>query len=399
MNDFGSINSAGSCPADDAVCGDVTCGGLKSCGAELKISSRRPFEIGGHMLTLPLIQGGMGVGISLSGLAGAVAAVGGVGVISTAQIGFNEEGWDKHPVETNLIAIEKHITRAKEIMREASRATGAAASGMVAVNIMVATRFYEKYVRAAVKAGADLIISGAGLPAALPDFVKGTKTKIAPIVSSIKAAKVILRLWDKKFKRIPDLVVIEGPLAGGHLGFHREELDHIDMAAYDEEIRGIMDITRAYGESYGCHIPVAVAGGISDRTRVEHCLDELGADAVQVATRFVTTKECDAPPAYKQAYINASPEDIVIVKSPVGMPGRAIRNAFMQRAESGERFPIHCHSCLEKCDPAKIPYCITDALVNAARGDVDNALLFCGADAWKAQKIETVAEVIADLFD
>lgn len=357
--------------------------------------SRRPFCIGGCQLSLPLIQGGMGVGISLSNLAGAVAAAGGVGVISTAQIGFDQEGWDAHPVETNLEAIGRHIERARQIMH--ARAA-AGCHGMVAVNIMVATRFYEKYVRAAVKAGVDLIISGAGLPAALPEFVRGSKTKIAPIVSSIKAAKVILRLWDKKYKKVPDLVVVEGPLAGGHLGFHREDLDHIDMTAYDAEIRGIMEVTRSYGDIYDCHIPVAVAGGISDRADVSHYLDDLGADAVQVATRFVTTRECDAPQAYKEAYLRAGKDDIVIVKSPVGMPGRAIRNEFMRRTEAGERFPMHCHSCLERCEPAKIPYCITDALVNAARGDVDHALLFCGADAWKAERIETVDEVIADLF-
>ena len=422
MNDFGNINNGRAAGAGgDELAGVEVAGGAGIRGDEPVMNGRRPFEIGGQRLALPLIQGGMGVGISLSGLAGAVAAAGGVGVISTAQIGFNEDGWDKRPVETNLAAIGHHISRARAIVAEAlaSRASGgesegdgikdtlasragnsalAAGCGMVAVNIMVATRFYEKYVRAAVKAGADLIISGAGLPAMLPEFVKGTKTKIAPIVSSIKAAKVILRLWDKKYQRQPDLVVVEGPLAGGHLGFHREALDHIDMAAYDEEIRGIMEVTRSYEKNCGRHIPVAVAGGISSRLDVNHYLNDLGADAVQVASRFVTTEECDAPPAYKQAYINASPEDIVIVKSPVGMPGRAIRNAFMRRTENGEHFPIHCHSCLEKCDPAKIPYCITDALVNAARGDVDNALLFCGADAWKAQRIETVGEVIADLF-
>lgn len=359
---------------------------------------KNSFTIGDKRITLPLIQGGMGVGISLSRLAGAVAGAGGIGVISTAQIGFDQEGWDEAPVETNLLAVEMHIRKARQIMESMQADTKyKGRCGMIAANIMVATRFYEKYVRAAVKAGVDLIISGAGLPAQLPEYVRGTKTKIAPIVSSVKAARVILRLWDKKYQKVPDLMVIEGPLAGGHLGFSQESLSHIDMESYDREIEDIMEAAQEYGHKYGCHIPVAVAGGIDTSDKVNHYL-RLGADAVQVATRFVTTQECDAPMAYKQAYIDASKEDIRIVKSPVGMPGRAIYNDFMKRVEQGERFPIHCHCCLEKCEPSKIPYCITDALVNAARGNVENALLFCGANAWKAEKIQTVDEVVNELF-
>ena len=205
---------------------------------------------------------------------------------------------------------------------------------MIAVNIMVATRFYERYVRAAAEAGAELIISGAGLPARLPEFVRGTKACIAPIISSVKAARVILRLWDKKYKRVPDLVVVEGPLAGGHLGFSEEELAHIDMDDYDRELTAILETVQEYGDKYSVKIPVAVAGGIDSARKVNHYLS-LGADAVQVATRFVTTQECDAPEAYKMAYIRAFKEDIRIVKSPVGMPGRAIYNDFIARVEKG----------------------------------------------------------------
>lgn len=347
-----------------------------------------PLKIGDLVARLPIIQGGMGVAISRSSLAGAVAAAGGVGVISTAQIGYDEEGWAQNPIETNLKAVARHITLAKEKARQ----------GIVAVNIMVATRAYEKYVKAAVKAGVDLIISGAGLPVDLPEFVKGSAVKIAPIVSSAKAAKVICKLWERKSKRLPDLIVVEGPLAGGHLGFSAEELENIDMNAYDEEIQRILEVAGEYSQKAEQKIPVVIAGGIDDREKVRHCF-ELGADGVQVASRFVTTEECDAPMAYKQAYINAKKEDIVIVKSPVGMPGRAIKNAFIDAVSGGERFPVHCKCCLEKCEPAKIPYCITDALVNAAKGDVDHALLFCGAGAWKADRIQTVSEVLQELVE
>ncbi|HIZ74971.1 MAG TPA: nitronate monooxygenase, partial [Candidatus Mediterraneibacter stercoravium] len=152
------------------------------------------------------------------------------------------------------------------------------------------------------------------------------------------------------------------------------------------------------GEKYNVEIPVVVAGGIYDSTDVKRVL-ALGADGVQVATRFVTTEECDADIRYKEAYINATKEDIKIVKSPVGMPGRAIMNSFMERVMSGEKVPHSpCHRCLAKCDPANIPYCITDGLINAVKGNIENALLFCGAKAYRAEKIETVKDVVQALF-
>ena len=274
---------------------------------------------------------------------------------------------------------------------------------------MVATKNYAEYVKTAVKAGADLIISGAGLPVSLPEYVKGTATKIAPIVSSVKAATVICRMWDRKYQTAPDLVVVEGPLAGGHLGFDREKLTELEVdtphaaetfhqAEYDEEVRGIIALVKKYAQKYGKSIPVVTAGGIYDHADVMHQM-ELGADGVQVATRFVTTEECDAPMAYKQAYLDAKEEDIVIVKSPVGMPGRAIKNAFLKELEKGRQAVTHCYQCLEHCDPAKIPYCITQALVNAARGDEDHALIFCGGNAWRAEKIETVEGVMRALCE
>ncbi len=362
----------------------------------------KPLIIRDLVARIPLIQGGMGVGVSLSGLAGAVAAEGAVGIISTAQIGYNEPDWDSNPIEANLRAIGNHIKAAKE----------KAAGGIIGANIMVATRFYEKYVRTAVKNGIDLIISGAGLPVELPAYVEGSNTKIAPIVSSAKSAMVILKMWDRKYKRCPDLVVIEGPLAGGHLGFDVDTVEQVQnldsknsydnsdlLHSYEDEIKKIMEIVQSYSEKYGYHIPVVTAGGINTAEDVKRAL-EMGADGVQVASRFVTTEECDASLEYKMAYINAKQEDISIVKSPVGMPGRAIRNSFMEKCSQGseEYKPKKCHQCIEKCNPTAIPYCITDALVNAVKGNVDNGLLFCGAKIYHANRIETVKEVIQDLF-
>ena len=345
----------------------------------------KPLKIGDLTARVPVIQGGMGVGVSLSSLAGAVAAEGGVGVISTAQIGYREPDFDTDPIGANLRAIGKEIKKARDIAK----------GGVLGVNIMVATRKYEEYVKAAVAAGIDLIISGAGLPMELPKLVGAAKTKLAPIVSSVKSAQVIMRYWWKKYSRLPDLIVIEGPLAGGHLGFHKEQLDDIEGLHYDEEVKAIIEKVNETAKEHETSIPVVMAGGIYTRDDMEHYL-EMGASGVQMATRFVTTYECDADEAYKQCYINACKKDIVIVQSPVGMPGRAIRNSFMEKAKAGKIPHGQCHSCISTCNPADTPYCITDALVNAATGRIEDALLFCGANAWRAEKMEHVKDIMEE---
>lgn len=403
-------------------------------------------KIGNLEAKVPIIQGGMGVGISLGNLAGAVALEGGVGIISTAQIGFREPDFETNPVECNLRAIRLEYEKARAI----------APDGVIGFNIMVALQHYDEYVRAAAKAGADIIISGAGLPTDLPKYVEGTDAKIAPIVSSVKSAQVILKYWEKKYNRTADLVVIEGPKAGGHLGFTKEQVEFYlkddrevqdgagkaaecgeGMAAmpdekqavtrdkgesercagkqevicnqnpaaapggmsatYEEEIQKIREVTDSYAARFGVEIPVVVAGGIDTAEEMKRIMD-MGVQGVQVATRFITTVECDASDAYKEAFIRAGKEDIQIVKSPVGMPGRAIRNDFMDKVMSGEKFPPEkCLCCLKKCNPAEIPYCITDALIHAAKGELERALLFCGANGYKADHLETVKEVMNSL--
>jgi len=349
---------------------------------------RDPLIIGDLKAEIPIVQGGMGVGISLGKLAGTVAKEGGIGTISAAQIGFREEDFDTNTKEANKRAIHKEYNKAREI----------APKGVIGFNIMVAMKHYADYVIEAAKAGADLIISGAGLPVDLPAYVEGCRTKVAPIISTAKAANIILKYWDRKYKRTADAVVIEGPKAGGHLGFTSEQLEKYDDTAYNNEISSIMDVIKRYAEKYLCRIPVILAGGIENKQQVNLAF-ALGADAVQIGTRFVTTVECDAAQAYKDTYIQASKADVVIVKSPVGLPGRAILNPFMERVMKGEIFPPQkCRQCLEKCNPREIPYCITERLVEAARGNVDEALLFCGAYSYRAEKMETVKQVIHSLM-
>ncbi len=339
-------------------------------------------------LDIPIVQGGMGVGVSLGGLAGAVAAAGGAGTISTAQIGFREPDFALHPIQANLRAIGKEIKKAKEIAK---------GRGLVGVNIMTVTKQYGEYVREAVRQGADFIVSGAGLPMDIPALTKGSAVLRIPIVSSKKAADVICRRWMKRDGVVPDAVVIEGPKAGGHLGFTAEEAKNTTEAGYEEEEKRIISFLREFGEAHKTYIPVITAGGF--RTARDWKRQQaLGADAIQVATRFVVTEECDADLRFKEAYVKCKKEDIAIIKSPVGMPGRAIRTPFIQEAEQKRIPPQHCYQCISVCSPSKTPYCITQALIRAVSGDVENGLVFCGANAWQEDKITTVDRVIREIL-
>ena len=349
----------------------------------------QPIEIGNLIIKKPVVQGGMGVGVSLGGLAGAVAKAGGLGVISAAQIGFQREDFEKNPFEANMKAIETEYKKARKIAPE----------GVIGFNIMVALQHYKEYVIQAAKAGADIIISGAGLATELPEYVKGFGTKIAPIVSGERATQVLLKLWDKKYQTTADMVVVEGPLAGGHLGFTREEACNLTEQEYEGTIRKVIDVVKSYALKYGKKIPVVVAGGIDTAEKVKRML-ALGADGVQVASLFVATKECDVAQGFKEKYVSSVKEDIQLVSSPVGMPGRAVRNLFTERVAAGEKQPIKkCYGCLKKCNPAEIPYCITQALITAAKGDAENGLVFCGANTYEIKEITTVEQVISGLLD
>lgn len=344
--------------------------------------------IGDLVAKVPIIQGGMGVGVSLSSLAGAVAREGAIGVISAAQPGYLEEDFSSNPLTANLRSLGNHIKKAKEISN----------NGIIGVNIMCASKNYEEYVKCAIDNGADLIISGAGLPTDLPKLVEGSNIKIAPIVSPPKSASVILKMWDRRYGRTADMVVIEGPKAGGHLGFSNESLEEYESKDYDKEVLEIIEIVKEYENKYNKKIPVVFAGGVFDRKDIDHYIS-LGCSGVQMATRFVATEECDADINFKMAYINSKKEDIVIVKSPVGLPGRAISNKFMKDRKLINEKITKCYKCLKKCNMADIPYCITGALVRAVKGDIDNSLVFCGENAYRLNKIITVKELIKELIN
>lgn len=346
----------------------------------------KELKIGNLIAKKPIIQGGMGIGVSLSSLAGAVAKNGGIGVISAAQIGYREPDFAKDPLAANLRALKKEIQRAREL----------AGDGIIGVNIMVAMKNYADYVKCCVDNAVDLIISGAGLPTELPKLVEGSDVKIAPIVSPPKAAKTLLKLWDKRHKRAADMVIIEGPEAGGHLGFTAEDVEKYKEEGYDKEILEIIEIVKEYEIKYEKEIPVIFAGGVYDKKDIQHYMD-LGCSGVQMATRFVATEECDVDLKFKEAYVNARPEDVVLTLSPVGMPGRAINNRMLERTKLEKLTPSACYQCLSDCDIPNIPYCITSALVSAAQGDIDKALLFCGTNVGRIDRIVTVKELMDEL--
>lgn len=344
-------------------------------------------KIGDKISKYPIIQGGMGVGVSLHKLAGNVSKEGGIGIISTADIGYKEEDFLQNPSKANLRAIGKEIKKAREIAGE---------DKILGVNIMVALKEYAEIVKECVKQKIDLIISGAGIPKELPSYVKGTKTKIAPIVSSLRCCKLIVKHWINKYDYVPDMIVIEGTEAGGHLGFKKEELTGDNKPKLEDITVDVVNYIKEVEKETGKEIPVISAGGIWDGKDIKKYLD-LGADGVQMATRFVATDECDASEEFKQAYINAKKEDIKIIKSPVGMPGRAIYNNFIKNTEKEKCKIDKCYQCIKTCNVVNSPYCITKALINAVKGNMKDALIFCGSNVDKVKEIVSVRALMNEL--
>jgi len=349
-------------------------------------------RIGDLEADIPIVQGGMGVGISLSGLVSAVANAGGIGVIATAGIGQFEPDLDTNFKEANKRALRKTI-----------RKTRSKTSGLIGINIMVALSDFDELVQCAVEEQSDMIFIGAGLPIRLPDTLPLDKlgelhTKFVPIVSSGKATKLIFRSWAKQFNHVPDAVVVEGPLAGGHLGLKKENIDNPDYTL-EKILPGVIDAVKPYQKQFNKNIPVIAAGGIYTGADIHKFL-QMGAQGVQMGTRFVGTDECDASVKFKQAYLNCTEEDIVIIDSPVGLPGRAIQNKFLERVSSGIKETFKCPwKCLRTCDFKNVPYCIALALTSAKEGSMEKGFAFAGANAHRVDKIISVKELIETLIE
>lgn len=348
----------------------------------------KSLQIGNKTLEVPIIQGGMGIGVSLNNLAGAVAAEGGMGVISSAFAGLHAPDFDRDRKGVTLREIPKLIQSAKE------KAQG---RGLIGINIMVAVSDYVDHVEAAIKGGVDAIISGAGLPLNLPKIAGDADVLLAPIVSSGRVMKLIGKAWERHHNRYPDFVVVEAAPAGGHLGFAMEDLQEDKVPAPLDILADVLEALVPLEEKAGRQIPAFLAGGVFSREDVEAAL-AAGASGVQVGTRFIATEECDVDQTFKDLLIGAKADDIVLTLSPVGMPGRAIKTPLVERVAKGDRQPpASCVNCLGPCNPTTTPYCISDALVASAHGDVENGLFFAGSRGAEIHEMTTVADLMAEL--
>ena len=342
-------------------------------------------QIGNLTAELPIVQGGMGVRISLASLAAAVAEEGGIGTISSIGLG------DFEAAQTDYERISR------EALQLEIRKVRAMTKGVLAVNFMGVLRNVEDLLQTAVREGVQMIVFGAGLPMRLPKIVEDPSVNLVPIVSSARGAELILRGWEKRFERTAGAIILEGPLAGGHLGFTPEQLEHLDDYSLESLVPELVAAVKPFEDRFGHAIPIIAAGGIFDGRDIARMLS-IGASGVQMATRFVCTLECDASQEFKQTYLDAAEEDIVIVKSPVGLPGRAIRNKFLEDLEKVDKLKINCpYHCLTVCKVAEAKFCIAQALLNAYRGDIDHGLVFCGQNAHRIDKIVTVKELMAEL--
>ena len=347
-------------------------------------------NLGDLQVKLPIIQGGMGVCVSLSGLASAVANEGGIGIISAVGIGMTEPGYQKHFKESNKIALRKEIRKAR-----------LKTEGIIGVNIMMAVTDFDDLLKVALEEEIDVVIIGAGLPLKVPANIglsvfRNLRTKFIPKVSSARAAKLIFKYWSDKYNRVPDAIVVEGPLAGGHLGFTKEDAanPHISLSSI---VKDTIQEINFFEQKYGIEIPVIAGGGIYTGKNIFEIM-AAGAKGVKMGTRFVTTEECDVSQKFKQNYINSSKEDITLIDSPVGLPGRVITNDFVKEIQQGKQKPVKCPwKCLKTCDFKKVRFCIAEALFNAAQGNFAHGFSFAGTNAYLADEITTVHKTLEQL--
>ncbi len=349
-------------------------------------------SIGDLVAKMPIVQGGMGVGISLHKLAAAVAAEGGIGVIAGAMIGMREPDVAQDPIGANSRALSREIQQSRAIT-----------DGIVGVNIMVVLTDFASLVRTAIQDRADIIFSGAGLPLDLPKHLRSMcdekkeefRTKLVPIVSSARAASIICKKWVSRFDYVPDAFVVEGPKAGGHLGFRPEEINN-PAFSLETVIPEVIEAVKPFEDASGKKIPVIAAGGVFTGEDIHRML-ALGASGVQMGTRFVATNECDANIRFKEAYVNATEDDITIIKSPVGLPGRALKGRFIEALDEGKRNFRCLFHCISTCNPEKSPYCIASALLNAMKGNLDRGFAFSGSNVFRVKSIVPVKELMLSL--
>jgi nitronate monooxygenase len=343
-------------------------------------------QIGQLEFELPIVQGAMGVQVSSFPLPAVVANEGGLGTI-TSIVALNDYS-AKHSDFSRAaqVELELEIRRCRTLTDKA-----------LAVNVMGAMSNVHGLIDTAVKNGIKMIVYGAGVPKDLPELVPDPSVNLVPIISSAKLAELLIKLWQRRYGRAPDAFILEGPLAGGHLGFSQEQLDNPEEFSLEKILQEVIAVVRPHEQALGRRIPIIAAGGIYTGEDAAYMLS-LGAAGVQLGTRFVVTHECPAAPEFKQAYLEAKKDDVVIIHSPVGLLGRALSsNPFLEKVAAKQikmRCPYHC---IRTCDIGQAGFCIAEALLNAKAGQLDDGLIFAGANVYRVDRIMSVRELMAEL--
>ena len=333
----------------------------------------------------PVIQAGMGVRVGNADLAAETIIQGGYGTIASVGLGDIEKSKTNFVKESNRFLVQE-IERARELADNKKP---------LGVNVMVALSNYEEIIRTSVKAGIDFIISGAGLPIPLPEYVGDADVALIPVVSSGRALEVLLRAWQRKYSRNPDAIIVEGPKCGGHLGFTYEMLEEPETCSIDMIIGDVKEVMA----KYNCDVPLIAAGEIASRSDIEERL-KMGYDGVQIGTKFITVEEAGIDDRSKQVFIDAKEEDVVVIKSPVGLPVRVLNTPLVQRVIAGGREKFTCpYRCLRTCNPSKVPFCIAKALLSTWRGDVENGLYMTGCNVNELDKIIPLKDFFDTLKD
>ena len=356
----------------------------------------KPLKIGKYEIKYPIFQGGMGLGISWDKLAGNVSLEGGLGIISSVGTGYyeNRKFIDKELNAKPFGSENFYSTRGlRAVIENARKICGDLPLG---VNIMYAANDYARVVKDACEAGINIIVSGAGLPTNLPEFTQNFKEiALVPIVSSAKALKIICKRWLQRYERLPDAVVLEGPLSGGHQGFTYEQCLDPEFSLFN-----LIPQVKAEIKEWG-DFPLIAAGGIWDKNDIEKAIS-LGADGVQMGTRFIGTHECDADIGFKEVLLATEEKDIELIKSPVGYPARGIRTNLINLVDKRMGPKIQCISnCVSPCQRGKeakqVGYCIADRLFDAYSGKKESGLFFTGANGYKLKELISVKELMHKL--
>jgi len=348
----------------------------------------KPLKIGSLEFPVPIVQGGMGVAISTAPLVSAVSNEGGLGVIASVGLGeFEPDIYENYGV-ANARALRKEIQRTRTMT-----------SRPIGVNIMSVLSDYDTLAGVCNDERVEAIISGAGLPLKLPQYVDNGYTKLIPLISNGRVARILLKRWDHEYKRTADAVVVEGPDSGGHQGFSLEEIHQSDNKTLERLFIDTKENLISFEQKYGKKIPVIVAGGIYSGEDIARYLN-LGADGVQIGSRFILTEECEADPRLKQAHLDAQVDDITLTLSPIGLQARVIKNEFYERIKGGEKFDFRCpYKCLSVCKAGDANFCIAQALLAAKRGDMKNGLVLCSTTTSKNDKIYSVKGLMSELVN